>query len=121
MGATVQGEFETEEAAQRAIQALRKAGFKAEHIREWNIIPEAPPEPPAKGTSPVAKGAAVGFVVGGVAGAGLGAAYGAVYAGATAPEHHIPLPKGVRLVVDLAGAPADAAEILRQHGAVNVH
>jgi hypothetical protein len=60
--------FETRDQAERAVDALRAAGFEDEHIG-WAMKGEEKPE----GTADAAKGAATGAVAGGVLG-GVGAA-----------------------------------------------
>ena len=116
--ATAQGEFGSESEAARAIDALVEAGIPRGRIQRWNVIPERGPEAPQR--SSAGRSALVGYVFGGVTGAVLGGGLGAARDALT--DTHTPMPEvsGVRVVVELADADADAREILRRHGATNV-
>ena len=119
MMSTTQGEFATRDQAQRAIDALKAAGVSATHVRQWNIIPPAPPEP-ANGSGGAARaGAVTGALLGGLSGAVLGGVVGRALGGGNA-ERHMPDPTGVRVIVELVAGGPDAAAILRAHGASNV-
>lgn len=115
---TLQGDFASPDAAERAIDALKKAGVEPARIRKWNVIP---PRPPAEGGAPsssVVRSAATGYFVGGLAGAAVGAALGAARGGAS--ERPMPEPSGVRLVIELDGPSDELERVLRDCGAVGV-
>lgn len=115
---TLQGDFASAEAAERAVAALLAAGVEAGRIRKWNVIPPRPAsEEPAQGPS-VARSAATGYLVGGLAGAAVGAALGAARGGEK--ERPMPDATGVRVVVELDGAGDELEGVLRACGAVNV-
>ena len=116
---SVQGEFASAAQAAKAVEALKAAGAPADSIRQWNIVgPAVAAEP---GTSARTAGAVAGGLTAGLPGALAGAAAGGVLDAVTAEGPHLPEPSGVRVVVDVSPACPDPGEILRSHGAANVH
>jgi len=116
---SVQGEFATAGEAEKAVEALKAAGAPADTIRQWNIVGAAVSAAP--GTHARDVGAVVGGITGGLPGYLAGSAAGGVLDAATAEGPHLPEPSGVRIVVDVSPACPDPGEILRAHGAANVH
>jgi hypothetical protein len=114
----IQGDFEWEAAGQRAIEALVASGVPRNHIRVWNLIPDA--NPTVSGGTGVATGAVTGFVVGGAPGLAIGAIIGAALDSGGEDGPRLPPPVGVRVVVDLPDGLADAKEILASCGAGNL-
>ena len=131
---TIQGEFQSNEQARKAVEALRSAGFSGGHVRLWNVIPEAPR---ASGnvatmaagplTGGVTAAAAIGgFVFFGLPGLVLGALVGGTVTGTFTAGiggiegSSLPQPTGYRVVVDLGHSGADAASILSQLGADHI-
>ena len=116
---TIHGDFSSKSDAERAVDALKKAGIPGQAIRVWNIIPESP-KPDPQAPSSVGKGALVGGLLGGLVGAGIGAAAGAASDAYSGDYHHMPEVSGVRVVVEQSSAGPDAANVLRAQGASNV-
>lgn len=114
----VQGDFGSEAAGQRAVEALAASGVARDRIRVWNLIPDG--NPASSGGTAVAGGAVTGFVLGGVPGLAAGVVIGGALDGGEEEGHHLPEPAGVRVVVDLLDGDDDARDILASCGAGNL-
>ena len=114
----VQGDFGSEAAGLRAVEALTDSGVARDCIRVWNLIPEG--NATLSNGSAVAGSAVTGLVLGGLPGLAVGAAIGATLDAGADDGPHLPPPAGVRIVVDLADGKNDARDILDSCGAVNL-
>lgn len=113
----VQGEFAFAAEGHKAVEALIAAGVPRERIRVWNVIPDA--SSAQLSGSATLGGAITGLVLGGVPGLAAGAAIGSVFDSGS-EDRRLPLPSGVRVVVDVPDSDGAVRDILTSCGAANI-
>ncbi len=109
--------FSTKVLAEQAAQVLIRAGVPQTAIRLWNIIPKGEPSGPSPDYGKAKTGAVAGAVLGGLEGLALGAVIGGALDASAASDRRMPLPSGVRLVVENPPSGVDVTGILRECGA----
>jgi hypothetical protein len=116
---TIQGEFESKEAAQGAKSSLIAAGVPAKSIRLWNIIPDSKPFVPDDDYAE--ESAIIGGAVAGAEGVAAGTTVGATVERDYNEEEDEPQkPPGFYLAVDSTPEGPDIAGLLNAAGAENV-